>query len=492
MVYLLNFRQADRMVKIDLRNPSVVFFFFVITSVILRFFSFFPAVLDHDESTYMIIGRDILHGKSLYADVTDTKPVGIFLFYASLEFLFGSSIFMKRLVFAVLVGVTGFLIYRFSGRLFKNQRVALASGIIYILYVSIWIYHGLSPNTELLFNLITVSSLLFFLKQKVRFFILGGLLMGIGFMIKYLVLFDFGAFLLFFFISEMRIPENRVKGRIWLKYILSGFFFLLPFALTNLYFWLGDHFNDFKYITYELPGNYGGRPSLLRYLVMLLDLTAKFLPISFIVFYVVFKKNKPFEKSDKWFFSLWILFVLIAMYVPGQEFSHYTIQLMLPLSILAGLFFHPEFRKDKYTGKIFSGKTGLTILAILLFGVQVLTFQNEFMAKDHEREVADYISLKRENGDKVYVSNYHQIVYYLLGLESPTKYVHSNILFTENANAFLLDTDKEIDRIFSTQPRFVIVHKQNNAIEKRLVANYRLVKTFDNEKIKLYEKIITP
>lgn len=57
----------------------------------------------------MIIGRDILHGKSLYTNVTDTKPVEIFLFYASLEFLFGSSIFMKRLVFAVLVGAAGFL-----------------------------------------------------------------------------------------------------------------------------------------------------------------------------------------------------------------------------------------------------------------------------------------------------------------------------------------------------------------------------------------------
>jgi 4-amino-4-deoxy-L-arabinose transferase-like glycosyltransferase len=331
------------MIKLNFQNQTAIFFFFVLISIILRFFSFFPAVLDHDESTYLIIGRDILNGKILYTDVTDTKPVGIFLFYAFLEFLFGSSIFLKRLVFAVLVGVTGFLIYRISARLFKNCQVALASGIIYILYVSIWIYHGLSPNTELIFNLTTSASLLLFLKNKIRFYIFGGLLMGIGFMVKYLVLFDFAAFLLFFFITDMRPPENRFNSKIWTKYILAGLFFLLPFGLTNLYFLLNNNFNDFHFITYILPGNYSDNPSILRYLVMLLDLTGKFLPISFIVFYVLFKKNKPWKQNDKWFFTLWILFVLVAMFIPGQELSHYTIQLMLPLSVACRFVFSSRF-----------------------------------------------------------------------------------------------------------------------------------------------------
>lgn len=81
---------------------------FLTVSVLLRLFSFFPSVLDHDESTYLIIGREILQGKELYTDVTDTKPAGIFLFYAALEFLFGGSIFMKRFVFELVVGFTAF------------------------------------------------------------------------------------------------------------------------------------------------------------------------------------------------------------------------------------------------------------------------------------------------------------------------------------------------------------------------------------------------
>lgn len=143
------------MISLPEQKQPVLFLLFIVAAVGLRFFSFFPSVLDHDESTYMIIGRDILNGKSLYTDVTDTKPVGIFLFYAGLEFLTGNSIFWKRFVFAIVVGLTAFLVFKVSKKLFENRKVAFASGIIYIFYTSVWNYHGRSPNTELLFNLFT-------------------------------------------------------------------------------------------------------------------------------------------------------------------------------------------------------------------------------------------------------------------------------------------------------------------------------------------------
>ena len=79
-------------------KPHIILIFFLTVSVGLRFFSFFPSVLDHDESTYLIIGRDILNGKILYTDVTDTKPVGIFLFYAVLSF-FSEALFSQNVWF---------------------------------------------------------------------------------------------------------------------------------------------------------------------------------------------------------------------------------------------------------------------------------------------------------------------------------------------------------------------------------------------------------
>src|SRR5660397_66747 len=114
------------------QKQHIILLFFLFVSVAIRFFSFFPSLLGHDESTYMIMGRDLLNGKLLYTDMTDTKPVGIFLFYAGIEFLFGSSIFMKRFVFALVVGITAFLISKVSKKIFLNNKVAFASGVIYI------------------------------------------------------------------------------------------------------------------------------------------------------------------------------------------------------------------------------------------------------------------------------------------------------------------------------------------------------------------------
>lgn len=474
--------------KIPGKGNFYLLFFFIVVTVAMRLFSFWNSILDHDESTYMIIGRDILNGKELYTDVTDTKPPGIFLFYAGLEFLFGSSIFLKRLAFSLVVGATGFLIFRVSKKLFNNDKVALASGLIYVIYTSVWNYHGRSPNTELLFNLCTISALLFFLKQAFRNYCLGGLILGIGFIIKYLVLFDLFAFLLFFFLLDTIRSKKIFDGRRIVLHMLAGITFLIPFGLVNLFFWLGDHFNDFFFITYELPGNYGANPSLTRYFVMLLDLTARFLPVSYIIFYVVFKKDKPLLVEYKWFFVLWILSVLLAMYVPGKEFSHYTIQLMLPLSLLAGLFFHPEFRTDRVTAKLYSKRTGWALFAVVFVTTQVVSFQKDVSETDYPEEVAEYISDNMKKGDKVYVSNYEQIVYYLLGMESPTKFVHSNLLFTDTHKSFNINAQQEITRIIKTKPRFVLVRQKNLLVESLIKKEYRLMKTFHNNEIKVYRR----
>lgn len=473
-----------------LLSEKHIWLVFLTVSVALRLFSFFPSVLDHDESTYLIIGRELLQGKELYTDVTDTKPAGIFLFYAALEFLFGGSIFMKRFVFALVVGFTAFLVYKVSKRFFENHKAAVASGFIYIFYTSLWVYHGRSPNTELLFNLTTIGALLLFLQPKTKTWIFGGLLMGIGFIIKYLVLFDIVAFFLFFFVADI-LRDKKIIQRtgFWFRYFFSGLAFLLPFALLNLWFWLDDPAHDFFYVTYELPGNYGSDPSLKRYGIMLADFIGKFLPISFFVFYMVFKRSHFLKGNIKWFFAVWVFSSLIAIYLPGKEFSHYTIQLMLPLSIIAGLFFHSEFKPDNYSSIVFSGKSGLVLLVLFILVVQIISFNNEVLKPDYPRKVAAAIQQEMDAGEDVYVADYEQIVYYLLDLDSPTKYVHPNLIFTETHKAFKINVDRELGHIMSKEPDFIIVEKEGVRMTKLMGKKYQLMKAMNKGKIHLYRLI---
>jgi 4-amino-4-deoxy-L-arabinose transferase-like glycosyltransferase len=115
-----------------LKSELSWFVLLIVASIFLRFFSFFPSELDHDESTYAIIGNEILQGKKLYTEVTDTKPVGIFLIYAGLQAIFGYSIFMKRLFTALLVAVTAYFIRKASFKIFSNWNAANASAIVYL------------------------------------------------------------------------------------------------------------------------------------------------------------------------------------------------------------------------------------------------------------------------------------------------------------------------------------------------------------------------
>ncbi|HQW03396.1 MAG TPA: hypothetical protein PLR30_13010, partial [Saprospiraceae bacterium] len=58
-------------------------------SLVMRLFSFFPSVMDHDESTYLVIADALRHGDVYLRDVIDTKPIGIFTLLAIFQMLFG-------------------------------------------------------------------------------------------------------------------------------------------------------------------------------------------------------------------------------------------------------------------------------------------------------------------------------------------------------------------------------------------------------------------
>ncbi|HEX5625100.1 MAG TPA: hypothetical protein VFX48_03710, partial [Saprospiraceae bacterium] len=52
-----------------IRSPWLVL---PLLAILLRFFSFFPSVIDHDESTYIVIAKALLEGQTYFKDVIDT------------------------------------------------------------------------------------------------------------------------------------------------------------------------------------------------------------------------------------------------------------------------------------------------------------------------------------------------------------------------------------------------------------------------------------
>lgn len=465
-----------------------VFYIFLLAAVILRFYSFFQGVIDHDESTYLIIGRDIVLGKHLYVDVTDTKPVGIFLIYALFFKIFGYSIFLPRLVVTIVIALTAWFLFRISLKLIPQRKIAFAAGMIYIFYTSVWSQFGISPNTEQFFNLATAAGLLLALNQNRKSYIFAGLIFGLGFIIKYLVLFDFVFLFGFFFLREVNQCRKQGNKIGFLKYFLAGAAFSMPFLLSNLYFWLSGDFEAFRFITYELPSRYGKDPSWLGYFIMLGDYLLRFLPITFMFFYALFAKPAVIPRHQITMFLSWLAGILIAIFLPGKSFDHYTIQLMLPFSLMAAWFFHPELKRVAKLEFLINKKWGTGLLISVLIITQIAGIAGELTDKNSPRKVASYLEEEMKPGDSLYLSNYYHIVYYLTRTECPTKYIHPTLLTNPaHSRAFGINGPAEIKRIIDSNPDFVVMLKPYPFLESLLADSYRPVKEFMDGKIVVYK-----
>ncbi len=467
-----------------------MFLLYVGVAVVFRTFSYFTSVLDHDESTYMIIGRDILAGKALYSDVTDTKSAGIFLIYAFLQFMFGYSIVLKRIFASVVVASTAYLINRVSMKIFQVRNVAMASGFIYIYLMSVWNFFGLSPNTELYFNFFTVSALYLLLYKSNLRYLAAGLLFGVGFIIKCMVFFDFVAIIMFLFLHELIRNRRKLSFSFLFRYFLAGLGFSFPFLLENLYFYLGKHFSNFCFITYEVPGRFMNEGEVWSYIKLLLDFFARFLPVSFLCFYVIFAKGTYLKGWPRYFLLVWSVAVLLAVYLPGKGTSHYSIQLMPPLCLIAGLAFHPDFVLDRFTRFVYRGKTGIIFLVAFIALVQAAGIVGKVIEDDKPEVIADYLRPKLKDNDVIFVSNYEHVLYYLLKEECPTQYVHATIFSKPLLSyVFNIDPGREIKKVLRKKPKFILVRRRYDLVQNLIKKDYQLDKVFYNGEVLIYRRL---
>lgn len=476
-------------------SPLSVLLAYVALALLLRFFSFFPSVIDHDESTYLVIADAVMHGKVYWKDVVDTKPIGIFLLIGSFQALFGKSIFVFRLLTALWIALTAWMLYCVHRRLLPPSAPdvynsgPVASGILYLLMTSLFTFFGVSPNTELFFNLFTITAIWIVIRhQHVIWFFLAGLLLGIGFMIKYVVLFDAIALGLFFIWRQIK---DKKTWMYWLgRSFLMGFAFLLPVAVTWWYYRQMGMEDTFRFFTFELSGRYFHHPPIGEYFVFLSDCIFRYTPILFWFIYCAIKWRVT-GPSLPLLSGLWFALALTIVLVPGKFFGHYFIQVMAPMSLLAGSFF--DNRRDLHKSIAWMRKPIVAQPILILLLIITISFQvSDFMNKrDYPREVAAYLNERLKPEDVLYTGNYHHILYLLTDKDSPTPYVHRSLIWDkDNANALGIDQAVELEKIFAQKPRFIVIAKPqapDHLLSTTLASSYQVVKTFD-KKATVYER----
>lgn len=462
---------------------------FIAISIGLRFLTFFRSVIDHDESTYIVIGDAVLSGAKYWIDVVDVKPVGIFWLYAGFQAILGHSVFAMRLIAALWLSLTAFFLARVKLEMGSSPQAAFGAGTLFLVMNSLFTFYGISPNTETFFTFFTVLAfwLAFRYRNPLGWFI-AGITLGLGFIIKYVVLFDALALGLFLLGSPGARFPVRVKGLVAM--VIGA---ALPFVGVMACYAHWGALDTFLFYTFQVSKNYPVEAELVDHLKSFADLNLRFFPIALLYYLTLGYTQTP--SAVRQLGTLWSLLVLIPVLLPGKFFGHYYIQFFLPFSFVAGEFFSRSQKEaPRFLRPFFRRNLALPLLGIFL----VLHFF--FQKKDYidrldtPKLVAKTLQEKMAPGDLLYAGNYHHILYFLLRSQSPTPYVHRSLLWSEeHRSALNIRTEEEIHRIFEQKPAFVVVQDSipDPIFNRLLLKDYVHSATIQNERgrpVYLYKK----
>jgi 4-amino-4-deoxy-L-arabinose transferase-like glycosyltransferase len=450
------------------RTSTQALLIFIGATILLRFFSFFPSVIDHDESTYIVIADALLQGYTYQVDYIDTKPIGIFLIIALIQSVFGNTVVIIRLAGALMLGFTSFFLYKAMRQEKSSHWAGLAAGILYLLMNSIFTRTGISPNTETYFNLFTAIALWLYLQKGALWkYFLAGLSLGVGFVIKYVVLFDGIAFGLFLLWQAAKGKTTWVQA--WQRALLMAAAAAIPFAALLLYYQQLGQLDELWFHTFTVGSRYPSKEGILHYISFPLEFVGRFSPIVFLAVLVYVKKAMDDDKRQ--LASLWMISVLVVILLMGNHFSHYFIQMMLPLSYVAGSFFDiPPSSLPSWLKWIRRPKIGYPLLALLI--VVNIFFQKKdyWDAPDYPKQIATYLEERLQPGEYIYTAE-DQIIYHLIGQLPLIKYVHPSLFWREkHINAMEIPLEVEIRKITDAEPRFLIFRQP---IKDDRFENYR-------------------
>lgn len=168
-----------------------------------------------DAKEYDLIAEGLLEGKGFPVERLSDNEVEIVrpplfpLFLAGIYSFFGHNYTVARIIQALLASLLIFIVYFIAGDIFKDEKVALVSAVMYGLYPSLIGYTGLlySETVFIFFLVLTM----FFLERgidsaKRKYYLLAGLFLGLTTMIS-----SRSLYLLFFILAWLLFTQKEKK-----------------------------------------------------------------------------------------------------------------------------------------------------------------------------------------------------------------------------------------------------------------------------------------
>ncbi len=463
-------------------------------TMLVRIPSLFEPLWYEDEAIYMIIGREIRHGATLYVDIFDHKTPGIYYFAALITKFFGENILTWRILLNLWVLATLPLFYFLAKKLTADKKTALWATGFFGLLTATPLLQGNVGNSEIFVIPIVMLAVIAGLNKK---YFLSGLIFSLTILFKVPFVFDFGAFFLF---TALSVQKNKTRETLKnLVLLTSGV--ALPVLLSVVYFAAHGALNAYiqSALLFNVTYTTFGNSFLFPHSLMII----KGLPILTLVGYLVNKAFKNFQKSGQTkieafdFVLLWAAFSFYAAIFGGRAYFHYLIEAVPAFAILAAYALRDTAKR----------KIALIVCGAIVIGAAVIvqpiiyaryypsffryiTGKDSFMKYTDNLEkmvaanyqAADYLRSNTQKSDTVFAFSNQPGVYLLSGLKPATPY----ILFShiENNTVELVKTVKTLTK---TKPKFILVQEPEVGyfpqLFELLKKDYHLVKTFPRYKI---------
>ncbi len=470
------------------------------------------SVIDWDESAYLLVSRDILHGRLPYEGVFDHKPVALYYIFALAQLLFGEGVHAIRLLAAIASAATAYLLSLFLMR--ATSAGILASAMVGVIYaLSSTINGGLATNTEILMNLYLAGVLVlantghiaerFVPGRSVAIGVLLGLMMHTNYLSGFIILGFCAAYALSLGSALGLAPALRIylqNGAV----IFSGFLGITTILLMPIVVWsdLGAYFG--KQIAF-LSG-YHRDPGATLFSIALVGYAHLLTLAAVLAVFLVRStfRTTPWPSRNRaiaWQLLVYLGFGFIAGTASGRLYPHYFILLLPSLSIISGLFLtFPMITKHQHYRA-----AGLILVSVVFLWSNKAYYEMGLAgymgrAPDLPAEIAQDLKPRLDPEDTIYVYDYQPVLYYLLAVRVPTNYPFS---FHHLSPAFAVQLDfrpaAEMARIVSQAPRFVIAGsdpaggRHGDALQllrDTLSQHYRLVKIYNKgaEAVRVYER----
>ena len=493
-------------------RPALVAFIVIVLAVALeRLPTIGFAYLNVDESAYLLIGAALRHGAIPYIDIIDRKPVGLYLIYALADAIFPDAISGARILGGLCTILSAWIVVQIGRRFLRlSWTAATLAGVWFSVYA---ILYGGDAAQYNVFVMPFVAGAAFLVLRALETMEAGappsvaevgvsGLMLGLAMQVKYTPAFEATGFgLLLIFVGWRNRAALGTHGigalsRGIALMILGG---LLPTAIAVAVYWHLGHLDAFIFYNFTVnmvrtATDYPGGLLMFRIGEVLLAVH----PL--LIFSVLYaarggaKAASAQGPAHKWVdavLTIWLAAAAFGALVQRQPYMHYFYAIVPPLAIfsLAKLGAHGNFSK--------AAKRWLVVYTVAPIVGYAAGWT--FETWDHgspmlPREIAK--TLRAENVSSLYVFNAFGIIYYLSGLESPTKFtLPTHLLRDLEAASFQFDAVGEVRRILDSHPQVIVVTRpfagniapnRVQLLEAELQASYCTWRTYEAGRDKVY------